>query len=225
MKPYAILPFILQALAWPVAHFIFRINGTFTVYGREHLEGVKGPVIFASNHANDLDPVIQRAIVPMLSKPFFWVARTRGHYLETQTFKGWQKFIYSTWFFRAWGAYPAYGGLKDYEKSLSHHIRILEDGYSIGVFPQGRRIRTALVEEARKFPARGGVAFLAHHTNTPIIPVAISGTAGIDYKKLFFRRTKIVIHILPPVTVTERDVHYTEAAQRIVDRIYSAMDV
>ena len=68
MKSYALLPFVLQAVAWPVAHFIFRITGSFTVEGYAHIKNLKGPFVFAANHVNDLDPVLTRALLPKESK-------------------------------------------------------------------------------------------------------------------------------------------------------------
>lgn len=221
MKAHILIPQILQMIAWPVAHFIFRINGTFVVHGRENLKQLGGAVIFASNHANELDPVIQRAILPMVSKhtPLFWVARKKDEY----QWKGWRKFVYGDWFFKSWGAWPAYKGYQDYEKSLRHHINLLKGGNAVGVFPQGTMgVKDKLSEEdLRKVPARGGVIFLSEHTQAPIVPVTIKGVRGINVSKLFFQKTHIEIFIHPPVYIRKGITDYREEAARLMEIIYS----
>jgi len=222
MKPYAILPLLLQILAWPVAHFIFRINGTFVVYGREYLKDLKNPVVFASNHVNDLDPVVQRAIHPFLSKPLFWVARYQKYYRnlpEEQKWRGWQASLYTDWFFRSWGAHPAHAGVQDYAKSLEHIIKLMNDGYSVSIFPCGGKEKHL----GKQAPVRGGVAFLASHLGIPIIPIAIKGTKGINAKKLFLQKTAIEVHILPPVILPKEGVDYQREAKRIMNSIYDVL--
>lgn len=225
MKPYAILPYLLQAFAWPFAHVIFRMNGTFTVHGREHLKDIKGPMVFAANHVNDLDPVVTRAILPFIGKgkqtPLFWVARFRKDYdaLADEPFEGWRGFLYSDWFFRVWGAYPAYRGTRDYGQSLRHHLRILKDGYSVCIFPQGGKAKL----QGREAPVRGGAVFLAHEAGVPLIPIAIRGTRGIDFRTLFFKKTKIEVRILPPVQIPDGDVDYKGAAQKVMDSVYNVL--
>src|SRR3989344_2359371 len=129
MKLYAILPFILQLIAWPFAHAVFRITGSFKVTGYEHIKNIKSPVIFVANHVNDLDPVLTRAMLPMFSKPLFWLARYRAYYdslpKEQHGWKGWQSMLYSDLFFRSWGAHPALAGTGDYATSLQHITKLV----------------------------------------------------------------------------------------------------
>lgn len=199
MKPYAILPFILQTLAWPIAHAIFRISGSFTVHGREHLKNLKGPVIFVANHVNDLDPVLTRAMLPMFAA-LFWVARYRKYYdalPDDERWRGWQSFLYGDWFFRAWGAHPAKEGTGDYKTALAPIIRIIEDGYSVVIFPQGGKEK----KYGKDAPAHGGAAFLAEHTNVPMVPVSISGTLGVNARELFFGGRNYTLTIGAPIPV------------------------
>lgn len=220
MKWYAILPGVLQTLAWPIAHSIFRLNGSFVVHGKEHLASIKGPAVVVSNHVNDLDPVIQRAVHGFLSKPLFWVARPRQFYDEhgVEKFEGWRGLLYTDWFFRSWGAYPAFQGTKNYEQSLTHHIRLLKDGFRVAIFPQGGQAK--FVGEGA--PARGGAVFLAQHMNVPLIPIAIKGTHRVGPKQLFFERTEFEIFILPPVIVEKDVTEYKHEAQKIMRMIWEA---
>lgn len=194
MKSYAIVPFVLQAIAWPIAHAIFRITGSFNVEGYENIKDTKGPFIFVANHVNDLDPVLTRAMVPMFSKPLFWLARYRKYYddlPEHERWKGWQSLLYGDWFFRSWGAHPALAGTGNYARSLEYILKLVKDGYSVCIFPRGGKEKF-LGEDA---PVHGGAAFLAQKTGIPLVPVAISGTLNLGPRELFFggRHLKIVI--------------------------------
>lgn len=224
MKFYALIPYVLQAIAWPITHFTFKSKGSFTVHGIEHMQNTKGPVILASNHRNEIDPVIQRAIRPMLSKPLFWVARTKSFYKDTgaRFKKGWRDYLYGDWFFKAWGAYPAYKGKHDYAHSLQHHVAIINDGFSVGFFPQGTRGIGMSEEEIKQQPAHGGVVYLAQKTGAPIIPVVIKGTRGLNSKDLFKKGVAIEVHILPPLEFsTEKELDYKQEAEDIMKKIYA----
>ena len=58
---------------------------------------------------------------------------------------------------------------------VSHALNVLDDGGSIGVFPQGR-----LPLKGQQFPFTVSTAFIALHTSAPIIPVYTDGNYGIS---------------------------------------------
>lgn len=211
----------MQSLAWPIAHAILRLNGTFTVHGVENLKNIKGPAVIVSNHVNDLDPVFQRAVHPFIAPPLFWVARHRQVYDEhgMEKFTGWRGLLYTDWFFRAWGAYPAYKGTGSYEQALTHHIRLIRDGNRVGIFPQGGKAKF-LGEGA---PAHGGAVFLAQHTKVPLVPIAIKGTRGVGPKKLLFERTDFEVFILPPMIVGPEVTEYKQVAQEVMRSVWEAV--
>lgn len=224
MKFYAVLPFVLQVVAWPIAHGIFRITGSFKVRGYENIKAIKGPVVFVANHVNDLDPVLTRAILPWFAKPLFWVARFRKDYdtNSEEPFKGWRGFLYHDWFFRSWGAHPAYKGTGDYEKSLRHHLKLLADDYSVCIFPQGLKAKHL----GRKAPVHGGAAFLASHTHIPMIPIAISGTEKLGPYELFFGGRNLTVSIGAPIKVPKAETEenpefYRKYVAQAVNDIYA----
>lgn len=218
MKLYALIPYVLQAIAWPIAVGIFNIRGKFTVIGKENLKNLKGTFVIASNHVGEVDPISQRAALGWFPKtPLFWVSRPRTHY----TWKGWRKIVYGEWFFKSWGAYPAYKGKKDYATSLQHHIKILKDGLPVAIFPQGLKAR----DEGPQAPVHGGIAFLAYHTNVPIVPVLIEGTRGLNAWHLFFGKKNISLTIGEPIYVDDRLVEeqehvYKRIARNVMDVVY-----
>ena len=65
---------------------------------------------------------------------------------------------------------------------VSHSLEVLDDGGIIGVFPQAR-----LPVKGVKFPFTVSTAFIAIHSDAPIIPVYTDGKYGIT------KRTGVVI--------------------------------
>lgn len=65
---------------------------------------------------------------------------------------------------------------------VSHSLEVLDDGGCVGIFPQGR-----LPLKGRKFPFTVSAAFIATHTDAPIIPVYTDGNYGL------FKRANVVI--------------------------------
>lgn len=57
---------------------------------------------------------------------------------------------------------------------VSHALEHLDDGGTLGVFPQGR-----LPLKGQKFPFTVSTAFIATHTDAPIIPVYTDGNYGL----------------------------------------------
>ena len=189
MKLYKIVPFILQALAWPPTLLFLKFFIHFEVRGKENLKGLKGPVIFASNHVSELDPILVRAALPMLSRlsPMFYVSRK--NYLDS--IEGVRKHIYGGLFFKAWGAYPSISGQKDYAISLRHHINLLKDGCSLCIFPEGKMSETGELGEVH-----GGLGYLYSELAPNIIIVNIEGALSIDVQSLLKRKKYISVTFL-----------------------------
>jgi len=190
MKWYSFSPLILQKLIWVPTRFSLWFFGRLEVKGLENLPntnsitGAKQNVIFVCNHASELDPFFVPASLPFFSRfsPMFYATREKEFY-DTS---GWRQVFYGGMFFRAWGGYPAFVGLRDYEKSLSQHVSLLKDGVNMCVFPEGHITPDGSIQ-----PAKGGVSFLSIYTGVPIIPVAISGTYQISPYRFFARKNRL----------------------------------
>lgn len=191
-KAYVIPPSLLFALTRLPARVFFMFFAGLKVEGAENLKSLPRGAIFAANHTTEADPIIMTLLFKPLSRhlPLFFVSREKTYY----GWHGWRKLLYGGAFFKMWGAYPAYAGTKDYEVSLRNHIGLLNDGCSVCIFPEGKRNFDGVVREAR-----GGVAYLAHRTGCPVVPVALSGVTGLTLKNLLLRRHRIVIKIGKPL--------------------------
>lgn len=174
---YAVSPFLLQTLIWIPTRLALKLFYKLEVRGLENTKHLKKGAIFVSNHTSELDPVLIPASLPFLSSlmPMFYTSREKSFYKDDRF--GWKQHIYGGNFFKMWGAHEVMVGQNNYELALKNHIRIVEDGHSVCIFPEGRKNITG-----KDIEAKGGIAYLAYKTNAPIIPVTISG--AIEKKKI-----------------------------------------
>ncbi len=183
---FVITPFILQKAIWPISRFTFRFFCNLKILGTENLSNLNGPLIFAANHTSELDPFIPATCLPFFSKfvPMFCATKGKEFYDES----GFRQIFYGGLLFKLIGGQQVYSGNKDYEKSLVNHINLLNLGYSDLIFPEGGITKTGQITAAK-----GGIAYLAEKTNSPIIPIGISGLYKISFSDLLLRRRKVIV--------------------------------
>jgi 1-acyl-sn-glycerol-3-phosphate acyltransferase len=192
MKPYFHLALLSQKLIWIPTRLVLVGFGSLRVKGRENLASIRGPVIFAVNHSSEIDPFMVPASLPFFSRfsPLFYAVRDKSFYVNV----GWRKHLFNGWFIKLWGGYSAAVGLRDYEKSLEQHMKILRNGGSFCVFPEG-----GITKDGKIRPAKGGISFLAHSAPSTIVPVAVSGVFGMSPIDFALRRRKITVHFGTPI--------------------------
>ena len=223
MKMYKTITLTLQRLAWLPTRLGFKFFCHLETIGIQNVSEKKA--IFASNHISELDPILIAACLPFLSShlPLFYTSREKGFYKDKKRLK---KILYGGIFFKAWGAYQVYVGLKNYEYALRNHIHILLDNSSVCIFPEGKRS-----SENEKITAKGGVAYLAHRTNVPIIPVRIHGLKQTSLLDFLLRKRVVKVVFGEPIyikdlfadvskiTVNEHRNDYVEAAVLIMKKV------
>lgn len=164
------ITFILQSIIyWPVQGLL-RLYG-FKVAQHPDWKKVKAQrgkrgLLIVANHQSHVDPPAIAATLPFLSalQPVFYVSLPKDAYKHMSF-----GFLCGGTLFKMFGAYAAYKGLGDYEKALIQHIKLLKQGKTVVLFPEGKIHRDFLGE------ARQGVQHLAAITNALILPVGISG--------------------------------------------------
>jgi long-chain acyl-CoA synthetase len=146
------------------------------VRGLEHLDAIPGPVIFAANHQSHLDgPMILQAlpprwryrVAPAMAKEFF-----KAHFYPDQfSRRAWltnsMNYYLSAAFFNAFPLPQRETGTR---QTLRYIGELVGDGYSILIFPEGRR--TDAGEISRFQP---GVGMIASRLNVPVVPVRLEG--------------------------------------------------
>lgn len=198
MKQKLIFPFILQNLLWIPGMFLLIVFGRLSIKGRNNLRGLKGPLIFTSNHTSELDGILILSTLGLFSKyiPLVFVSREPTFYTPT-LFKR-ILFLGNGGVFRALGAFPAIAGLRDYEKSLESHINFLKNSHRICIFPEGKIVHGGVMSNAK-----GGIGYLIHATNATVVPFKIDGAMELNWFSFFMMRHHISIKILPPVPASE----------------------
>lgn len=195
-KLYFIPPIITQWFIRIVTKTLFSCFCNFKVEGLSNLDDFNGPLIFAANHSSEWDGPLVRTAMPMKCRfgPMFYVGMDKEFY-RTKNF-GLRGYLYGSSFFKLFGAYPVYYGLKNYKESLRNHIVIIKDGGSVTFFPEGKRTKDGSISEFKS-----GVIALSHYTNTPIIPVYIRDMYKLTRKSFFSGDRKVLIRFGAPYYV------------------------
>jgi 1-acyl-sn-glycerol-3-phosphate acyltransferase len=147
----------LWRLGFPVVRAIAAFLCPWRLEGAVNIPP-SGAFILVSNHINWKDPpwmefALGRAIRYMAKRELFQVP-VIGYIL------------------RAIGAFPVRRGEAD-RGALQMALAVLSAGQPLGFFPEGHRS-----ESGQLLRGRPGVAFIAQHSDAPIIPFAVAGTKG-----------------------------------------------
>jgi long-chain acyl-CoA synthetase len=153
-----------------------RVFAWLRVEGRENLGVIKGPVILASNHQSHMDAPVILAALPSplryrvaiaMAKEFF-----KAHFFPQQHGRGaWftnsLNYYLAALFFNAFPLPQREAGAR---QTLRYIGDVLEDGFSVLIFPEGRRSETGEIA-----PFRAGIGMIASRLRVPVIPVRIVG--------------------------------------------------
>ena len=146
----------------------------------------KGGVILAANHSSFLDPV---CLVAVVQRPISFLAAEKlfKHPL-------WLPLVFLT------RQIKVDRQSKDKSASLANALKVLSRGEILGIFPEGTRSRSGVVQKAY-----GGVVRLSKNAKCVIVPINIQGAfeilpPGVWFPKL---RKQIVIHIGVPLYIHE----------------------
>ena len=150
----------------------FVLNPTMDYYaarratGKEKLEGVKGPVILVANHASHMDtPVILSALPRRLRKRTV-VAAAADYFYKNRVVASLVSLIFNT------VPIERNGGGGGMSKSGSHLDKLLDQGWSLLLYPEGTRSRGGVPGTLRR-----GAAVLAAAHHLTIVPIRVTGTA------------------------------------------------
>lgn len=193
---YYLSPLVLQTLIWIPTRLFFLSFGHLKICGLENLRGLKKGVIFAVNHIGEMDAIIVPASLPFLSRlmPMFYTSREKSFYKNCR----WRQIFYGGIFFKLWGAHPVKVGLMNYELSLRTHIDIINHGNTVLIFPEGSTTKDGNLKKGK-----GGIAYLAHITGVPIVPIYISGVFHLKMREWFARRRNVSVSFGKPIAPEE----------------------
>ncbi len=157
------------------------------VAGLENLRDINGPVIFASNHQSHFDgPAILAALpakwryrlAPAVAKEFFEAHFHPQRYGPSERFTNGLNYYLALLVFNIFPLPQREAGARE---ALRYAGGLVADGYSILIFPEGRR--TDKGDIGRFQP---GVGMLAARLGIPVVPVRLTGLDRVLHKDAKF---------------------------------------
>lgn len=200
-----------MTVQYRVAHFLFawlvRLVFLVRTVGKKNEPDKSRSFIVCSNHISAIDPIIIGAALRrhqpcyMAKKELFDVPVLR-------------------WIIKLLGAFPVNreGGNTG---TVFHTIKMLKDGYTVGMFPQGTRRPS---EDPRTTKVRSGVGMIAAKAGADILPVYLKVRGN---KQGFLKPVKVIIgepitleelNYDPDASVTGQN-EYQRISQAVFDRI------
>jgi long-chain acyl-CoA synthetase len=156
----------------PLARVFARIR----VAGRDHLDAIRSPVIFAANHQSHMDtPVIMAALPPRLryrlapamAKEFFKAHFFPADFGRRARLTNSLNYYLAALFFNAFPLPQREAGAR---QTLRYIGEVLEDGFSVLIFPEGRRTDSGQIDRFRP-----GIGMIGARLAVPVVPVRIEG--------------------------------------------------
>jgi long-chain acyl-CoA synthetase len=171
------------------------------VVGRENLEGIEGPVLITCNHVSYIDVGFVLIAMPPRIRNKLAVGmlgeRLWGMWRPPASMN-----VFARWWQQA-GYYlvvalfnvfplPQQSGVRE---SFAFAGESVDRGYSIVVFPEGRR-----TEEGKPSPFRSGVGMLAQKLDIPVVPLRIDGLFDMKLSgRKIARRGELKVLISKPL--------------------------
>lgn len=181
------------------------------VHGLEHLDRIRGPVMFVSNHASHLD-----APLVLCSLPREWAKRTAVGAAADYFFDVWWRAVSTALVFNAFPIERAGS-----RRGAGTARKLVEEGWSLLVFPEGTRSRDGWVQRFRH-----GAARLAIELELPVVPVAIRGAyAAMPRGRGWPRpgRFPISVRYGPPLYPAEGE-DFRSFSRRVSDEVARLLD-
>lgn len=181
----------------------------FLVDGREHVDGLGGPVLLIANHTSHLDtPSILRAL-PRSLRVRTAIAAAADYFYRSR----WLGAVATL----ALGTFPfsREGGVR---ASLERCGELADDGWSVLIYPEGTRSTTGALASFRS-----GIGLLAAELDIPVVPIGVSGTHAVWPKGS--RRPRpgpVSVRIGEPIRVAT-DTDRTEIVARLEQAVASLL--
>jgi long-chain acyl-CoA synthetase len=205
----------LPILILPLA----RVFAWIRVEGRERLDAIEEPVVFASNHQSYMDtPVIMAALpprwrhrlAPAMAKEFFeahffpeehgrlaWFTSSLNYYLAALLFN----------------AFPLPQREAGARQTLRYMGDLLEGGFSVLIFPEGQHTETGEIDRFRP-----GIGMIASRLGVPVVPIRLEGLDQVLHRGWHMARPGHVrVAFGAPMHLTGED--YEALAKQVEDAV------
>jgi 1-acyl-sn-glycerol-3-phosphate acyltransferase len=152
------------ARPWTVTRHVRRFCRPLTIEGRGNLSRLQNPALIIANHASHFDTAVVLALLPdhIYDRTAIVAAADR---MYREKLKG-------MWHSLRYNAFPITRG--GGSEALSYSQWLLQNGWSLLIFPEGKRTRTGEL-----LPFHPGAAILALTQRIPVLPIYMKGTADV----------------------------------------------
>lgn len=188
---------IYWVASWPATMIMAHPK----IVGREHLRGQEPPFLIVSNHVTQLDIGFIMAALPASWRTrvtvAMWGELLRGMRYPPRNWNPLRRWYEMLRYYLVVGIFnvfplPQQSGFR---QSFAYAGESADRGFSIVVFPEGKRTTTGELN-----PFRAGVGLLAERLGLPVLPVRIKGLFEYRYSgKLLVPPGTMSVHIGEPV--------------------------
>ena len=198
---------------------IARVFAHIRVDGREHLERLSGPVVFAANHQSHMDTPVVLAAMPgrvrarvavAMAKEFFRAHFFPEQHTRRQWFTNTLNYYLAAFFFNAFPLPQREAGAR---QTLRYIGELLNDGFSILIFPEGRRTDAGEIH-----PFRPGIGMIGARLGVPIVPVRLEGLDRVLHQKAKMA-TPGPVRVAFGAPMTLRGDDYAALARRVEEAV------
>jgi long-chain acyl-CoA synthetase len=210
--PTAVYHYPIWTLRWPVtwlrllAHYLLMrpaimLLGWPRIEGREHLRGVRGPLLVVSNHVGDVDAGFILTALPARYRHRLATA-TGGEALEALRTPPADRSFFARMYDRVrWALGVSLLNLfplpreAGFRRSFAYAGEAVDRDYSVLVFPEGRH-----TTDGKLNPFRAGIGLLAANLDIPVLPMRIDGLFDVKHAgRRFAAPWKISVRIGAPM--------------------------
>jgi long-chain acyl-CoA synthetase len=196
-----------------------RVFAWIRVDGREHLRDLDTPVIFAANHQSHMDaPVILAAlprpiryrVTTAMAKEFFKAHFHPAEHGRLAWFTNSLNYYLAALFFNAFPLPQREAGAR---QTLRYIGSVLEEGWSVLIFPEGHRTDTGAIDRFRP-----GIGMIAARLGVPVVPVRIEGLDKVLHHSWRMARPgRVRVAFGAPMRLTGEN--YEELAKQVEDAV------
>ncbi len=192
---------IYYLFTWPAT----LVMGKPTVVGRSRLKNARSPLLFISNHVTYIDAGLLMFAMPARYRHKLAIAM-QGELLAEMRNPPKQMNVFrraievlSYWLVTAlFDVFPL-PQRSGFRESFAFAGESIDRGYSVLVFPEGRRTR-----DGEMSPFRAGIGILAQQLRVPVVPMRIDGLFPLKAEQRHFaRRAEIKVIVGEPVQFPE----------------------
>jgi 1-acyl-sn-glycerol-3-phosphate acyltransferase len=155
---------IVDDVLRPVVHLL----GAPLVHGLDRIEHLERPAIFAANHHSHLDTPLLLTSLPARFRHRAVVAAAADYFFSSRM-KGAVSAL-------TIGAVPI-DRIRVNRRSADLVAALLDDGWSVVIFPEGGRSPDGWAQDFR-----GGAAYLSIRCGRPVVPIHVQGTRRVMKK-------------------------------------------